>query len=83
MDNEIYATEQLKKFREEKGLSQKEMSEFLSTITDKPISNSLYQKYEAGSENVPVNRALAIGKAINISFNELWEKSGGDDKKNQ
>lgn len=73
MEKEIYATDRLREYREEKELSQKEMAEFLSTVTDKQISNSLYQKYEAGSENVPVDRALSISKILKIGFSELWE----------
>ena len=74
MDNkEIYATQRLREYRENLDLSQKEMAEFLSTMTDRQISNSLYQKYEAGTENVPADRALAISKILKIGFSELWE----------
>lgn len=72
-DNKVYATEKLREYREEQNLSQREMADFLTTVTGKNISNSLYQKYEAGTENVPVDRALAISKITKIKFSELWE----------
>lgn len=72
-DNKVYATEKLREYREEQSLSQREMADFLSTVTGKNISNSLYQKYEAGTENVPADRALAISKVIKIKFSDLWK----------
>lgn len=68
----LYATPALQEYREKNDLSQREIAEIITVTTGKKMSFSLYQKYESGEKPVPLNRALAITKALKLGFSELW-----------
>ncbi len=57
--------ERLKKFREEKGLTQVQLSELTG------ISARMIQKYEAGIARPRLDAADKIAKALNITTDEL------------
>ena len=57
--------ERLKKFREDKGLTQVQLSELTG------ISARMIQKYEAGTARPRLDAAEKIAKALNITTDEL------------
>ena len=57
--------ERLKKFREDKGLTQVQLSELTG------ISDRMIQKYEAGTARPRLDAAEKIAKALNITTDEL------------
>lgn len=58
-------SERLKKFREEKGLTQVQLSE-LTGITTRQI-----QKYEAGTSRPRLDAAEKLAKALNVTTDQL------------
>ncbi len=60
----------LKKIRDEKGLSQEEISEMLG------VKRTTYSKFEIGANNIPVPRLVKIAQKLNVSLNWLLLGNG-------
>lgn len=69
-----YATTKLKDERESRGYTQKEMADLLSLELGKPISESLYQKWELGSQNILPEQAIGMCKYFKIKVDKLVEQ---------
>lgn len=59
--------DQLKKFRENAGLSKRDLSKLIG------IKEARYGHYEKGRRELPVEIAKDIGKALGINWWELYE----------
>ena len=69
-----YATTKLKDERESRGYTQKEMADLLSLEFGRPISESLYQKWELGSQNLLPDQVLALSKYLKVDYKDLVEQ---------
>lgn len=72
METRVKATELLKQKRETHGFNQRDMADFVTTITKKNMSYSMYQKIEQGRETVDPHIAMRLCKAFNVKFSDLW-----------
>lgn len=75
---EWYATTKLKEKREELKISQKEMADLIHLNTGRPCSESLYQKWELGAQNIPALRVIELGKILKVDWPELVEQRNGE-----
>jgi transcriptional regulator with XRE-family HTH domain len=64
----------LKELRIERGYTQKEMADLLSLELGRPISESLYQQWEIGTQNMLPEQVLEIAKWAKIDTKELVEQ---------
>ena len=69
-----YATTKLKELRESKNYTQKEMADLLSLEMGRSISESLYQQWEAGSQNMLPDQVLEIAKYAKLDPKDLVEQ---------
>ncbi len=69
----FYASAGLKQSREQKGLSQAEMTQILTVLLGRKIVLVSYQKWEQGINSVRLDDAVAISRELGRPFNELWE----------
>lgn len=69
-----YATTKLKEIRDSRGYTQKEMADLLSLELGRPISESLYQQWEAGSQNMLPEQVLEVAKWARVGVQELVEQ---------
>lgn len=69
-----YATTKLKELREKRGYTQKEMADLLSLELGRNVSESLYQKWEQGEQNLLPEQVLVIAKFARIDYKELVEQ---------
>lgn len=72
--SELYATTKLKELRELRGYTQKEMADLLSMELGRNVSESLYQKWELGTQNLLPEQVLDISKYFKIDYKELVER---------
>lgn len=69
-----YATTKLKELRESRGYTQREMAELLSLEFGRNISESLYQKWENGDQNILPEQVIQLAKWSHIDVKELVEQ---------
>jgi len=71
---EWYATTKLKELREDRGYTQKEMADLISLALGRSISESLYQKWEQGVQNLLPEQVLELSKYFRIDYKEIVEQ---------
>lgn len=71
---EWYATPKLKELREERGYTQKEMADLISLALGRPISDSLYQKWEQQVQNLMPEQVLELSRYFKTDYKELVEQ---------
>lgn len=74
MTRKLYATPELKIWREEKGWNQPFTAEYLSVSTSLKISPSRYQKIERGVYAVTAEEAAHISNVVKRSMMKLWRE---------
>jgi len=67
----LYATKKLREVREEKKLTQSEMTQILQTEGQK-ITRATYSKIEMGRVGVKVTRALIIARVFKVNFPDIF-----------
>jgi transcriptional regulator with XRE-family HTH domain len=71
MASKIFATSELKKYRESKGYTQLEMCSLLGIEMEKDVALSTYQKWEQGSLYLTPDSALMLSRFTRIQLKDL------------
>lgn len=71
---EWYATKKLKELREQSGYTQEQMADYMGLALGKPVSLSLYQKWEQGIKKLSPDQVLELAKKFTINYMEIVEK---------
>jgi len=70
----LYLTNKLKEWREERGWTQNQVTEFIKLHLNKDVSLSLVQKWEDGIKPITPEMAVELIKIFKISSEDLFER---------
>lgn len=70
----LYATPELRKYRESLKMSQKTFAKMLREILDVDIKDAMYAKVETADRYVPIDQAQKISVSLNKSIFDFFEK---------
>jgi transcriptional regulator with XRE-family HTH domain len=67
----LYATKQLKKYRENKGYTQLEAAQLFSIEMEKEVALSTWQKWEQGTLAFTADTALMLARFFRVDLKDL------------